>query len=122
MWEMIVNALGESETNNIVITKVILKMEKAIEKLVEKGKTYEEILEYTFGIEEYFNIVIINDDNNISSEMTFIDYYNDVFASCGKGSIVFSEDKVMLVNEDNQLIAIYQQKDEFYVKPYRMFL
>jgi len=34
----------------------------------------------------------------------------------------FSEEKVMLVNEDNQLIAIYQQKDEFYVKPYRMFL
>ena len=68
MWEMLVNALGESETNNIVITKVILKMEKAIEKLVEKGKTYEEILEYTFGIEEYFNNRKNNDDEQNEPE------------------------------------------------------
>lgn len=47
-------------------------------------------------IEEYFNIVLINDDNNINSEMTFLDYYNDVFASCGNGNIVFSEEKVKI--------------------------
>lgn len=34
----------------------------------------------------------------------------------------FDDDMVMVMNEDNKLIAIYQQKDDIYVKPYRMFL
>ena len=47
-------------------------------------------------IEEYFKIVLINDDSNINSEMIFLDYYNDVFASCGNGSIVFSDEKIKI--------------------------
>ena len=34
----------------------------------------------------------------------------------------FDSDMVLIMNEDNQLLAIYQKKDEKYVKPYRMFL
>lgn len=34
----------------------------------------------------------------------------------------FNEDKVMIINELDEVIAIYQKKDEYYVKPYRMFL
>lgn len=34
----------------------------------------------------------------------------------------FDSDMVIIMNEDNQLLAIYQKKDEKYVKPYRMFL
>lgn len=34
----------------------------------------------------------------------------------------FDDDMVMVMNGDNQLIAIYQQKDDTLVKPYRMFL
>lgn len=34
----------------------------------------------------------------------------------------FDDDMVMVMNGDNQLIAIYQQKDDTQVKPYRMFL
>lgn len=46
-------------------------------------------------IEEFFEITFFNEE--ISSEnMVKIDYYTDVFASCGNGSIVFSEDKVKL--------------------------
>ena len=34
----------------------------------------------------------------------------------------FNTDKAMIINEKEELIAIYQKKDETYVKPYRMFL
>ena len=48
-------------------------------------------------IENFFNVSIlksadISDDNNIVQ----VDYYNDVFASCGTGSIVFSDEKIKL--------------------------
>ena len=34
----------------------------------------------------------------------------------------FDSEMAMIMNQDNQLIAIYQEKDKDYVKPYRMFL
>ena len=43
-------------------------------------------------VEEYFNINIFNSNNNLA----YIDYYSDVFASCGNGSIVFSSEKTKL--------------------------
>ena len=46
-------------------------------------------------IEVYFNIIIMNEDDTVN-EVAYIDYYNDVFASCGTGSIVFSEEKVKI--------------------------
>ena len=46
-------------------------------------------------IEDYFNIVILNEDDTIN-QIAYIDYYNDVFASCGSGSVVFSEEKVKI--------------------------
>ena len=46
-------------------------------------------------IEDYFNIVILNEDDTIN-KIAYIDYYNDVFASCGSGSIVFSDEKVKI--------------------------
>lgn len=47
-------------------------------------------------IEEHFNIKIFEADNDYSSDVTSIYYYQDVFASCGNGTIVFSEDKVSI--------------------------
>ena len=41
-------------------------------------------------IEDYFNIIIFNDEDT-AQEIAYVDYYNDVFASCGSGIIVFSE-------------------------------
>lgn len=45
--------------------------------------------------EEYFNVKIF-DSADCNSEIVYIDYYTDVFASCGNGSIVFSSSKKKL--------------------------
>ena len=46
-------------------------------------------------IEEYFKIKVFDSAEN-SSDIAYIDYYTDVFASCGNGSIVFSSSKTKL--------------------------
>ena len=43
-------------------------------------------------VEEFFKINIFNS----MPDVAYIDYYNDVFASCGAGSIVFSTEKTKL--------------------------
>ena len=43
-------------------------------------------------IEEYFGVTLFNDDTVLGDNVIHIDYYSDVFASCGSGSIVFSSD------------------------------
>ncbi|MBE7710531.1 MAG: helix-turn-helix domain-containing protein [Cyanobacteria bacterium SIG31] len=47
-------------------------------------------------IEEYFNISLLVENSDEKCEITEIDYYTDVFASCGNGSIIFSEGKIKL--------------------------
>ena len=44
-------------------------------------------------IEKYFNVNLTNQAKGLSSDEIVIDYYPDVFASCGNGAIVFSEEK-----------------------------
>lgn len=41
-------------------------------------------------VEEFFNISMFGE---MPDDITYIDYYTDVFASCGDGSIVFSSEK-----------------------------
>ena len=43
--------------------------------------------------EEFFKVKIFDSSN---SEIAYVDYYTDVFASCGNGSIVFSSFKTKL--------------------------
>ena len=43
-------------------------------------------------VEEYFKINLIN----AAEDAVYIDYYHDVFASCGGGNIVFSNEKTKL--------------------------
>lgn len=45
--------------------------------------------------EKYFNINILG-ETNLNSEILYIDYYTDIFASCGNGSILFSTEKTKL--------------------------
>ena len=45
--------------------------------------------------EEYFNVKLF-DSFDSDVEIAYIDYYNDVFASCGEGSILFSSEKTKL--------------------------
>ena len=47
-------------------------------------------------IEEFFGVTIFSEPENQYQNLTCIDYYQDVFASCGTGSIVFSEDRISL--------------------------
>ena len=47
-------------------------------------------------IEDFFNITLFNESDNFDENIIHIDYYTDVFASCGNGSIVFSEEKIKL--------------------------
>ena len=44
-------------------------------------------------VEEYFKISIFS---SVTDDIAYIDYYTDVFASCGNGSIVFSSEKTKL--------------------------
>lgn len=44
-------------------------------------------------VEEFFNISMFGE---MTDDITYIDYYTDVFASCGDGSIVFSSEKTKL--------------------------
>ena len=45
--------------------------------------------------EEFFNIKLF-DTITSNPDITYIDYYTDVFASCGNGSIIFSSEKTKL--------------------------
>lgn len=47
-------------------------------------------------IEDYFNITLLNQTTDFDENIIHIDYYTDVFASCGNGSILFSEEKIKL--------------------------
>ena len=64
-------------------------------------------------IEECFNIVILNEDEQNECELVNIDYYTDVFASCGNGSIVFSEDKIKLPMATALIEGFSRQKKIF---------
>ena len=46
--------------------------------------------------EEYFNFKLYKNRDALVSKVVYIDYYEDVFASCGNGSIVFSAEKKKL--------------------------
>ena len=49
-----------------------------------------------FRVEEFFGIKIFGENKKLDDNITYIDYYNNVFASCGSGSIVFSEEKTQI--------------------------
>ncbi len=47
-------------------------------------------------VEEYFKISLLSCKSTEDENIAYIDYYTDVFASCGDGSIVFSSEKTKL--------------------------
>lgn len=60
-------------------------------------------------VEEHFNIQLLGNPDN---EAVQLPYYQDVFASCGTGNIVFSDDKVS-VGISRQLIKNYSSKKQY---------
>ncbi len=47
-------------------------------------------------VEDFFKLNILATQTNNTQEIAYIDYYTDVFASCGNGSIIFSSEKTKL--------------------------
>lgn len=96
--------------------------------------TMEELQRVTLGkfkIEESYTIDDINKDNykildlKEVIDLPIIKVDLELEKRIRNGQVLkkfFDEEKVMILNDKDDLIAIYQQKDETYVKPYRMFL
>lgn len=59
-------------------------------------------------VEEFFNISLFGADS--ACDLCFIDYYQDVFASCGDGNIVFSSDKTKLPIATNMINGYSKNK------------
>lgn len=47
-------------------------------------------------LEEFFNVCLFSNNFESQENIVHIDYYQDVFASCGEGNIIFSEDKIKI--------------------------
>ena len=47
-------------------------------------------------IEEFFGIALFSEVGDGVKDIVYVDYYPDVFASCGNGKSLFSEDKLKL--------------------------
>ena len=45
-------------------------------------------------IEDYFGIICLDDSQIEQGEVIYVNYYSDVFASCGNGTILFSDERI----------------------------
>ena len=59
-------------------------------------KSSEVTVKEIMRIEDFFNVKIFNEQEDLEKDIAYIDYYRDVFASCGNGNIVFSDEKIKL--------------------------
>ena len=60
-------------------------------------------------IENFFGIAIFNDFGNDNEDLILLDYYTDIFASCGNGNIVFSNEKIK-ISLSTKLISGFSKK------------
>lgn len=63
-------------------------------------------------IEKYFNVNITNQVKGLSSDDILINYYPDVFASCGNGAVVFSDNKEV-VSMPGALLTNYSRNKTY---------
>lgn len=61
-------------------------------------------------IEDFFGINLFNNDLEAPSDAVYIDYFTDVFASCGNGNIIFSEEKIKLAVSSVLISGFSKQK------------
>ncbi len=62
-------------------------------------------------IEDFFGISLLNSDGD-NSDIINLNYYTDVFASCGDGNIVFSDEKIKL-SFSSLLIDDYSKQKKY---------
>ncbi len=61
-------------------------------------------------VEQYFNFKLYRVTDALSADVIYIDYYTDVFASCGTGSIVFSSEKSKLPIAESMISGYSKSK------------
>ena len=61
-------------------------------------------------LEEYFEISLFNDSPDNDNNIIYIDYYSDIFASCGNGTILFSDEKVKIPISPSLIRGFSKQK------------
>ena len=90
---LLTNALGENINQTMIANSLGITRQTISNRIKNDSElTVTELSK----IEKYFNVNITNQVKGVSSNDVLIDYYPDVFASCGNGSIVFSEDKEVI--------------------------
>ncbi len=62
-------------------------------------------------IEDFFGITLFNETRGDEQDVVYIDYYSDVFASCGSGTIVFSEEKIKIPLSSTLIKGFSKQKN-----------
>ncbi|MBQ4114467.1 LexA family transcriptional regulator [bacterium] len=101
-----------TENHNIAINQTILAESLGITRqtVSNRLKTGSEVtVSELRKIEEYFGLsLFFNRKNN--DDIITVDYYKDVFASCGNGSIVFSEEKTQLSLSESLIQGFSRQK------------
>lgn len=61
-------------------------------------------------IEDFFNVKLFEENINTITDIISIDYYTDIFASCGDGNILFSEEKKQLYLSTTLIDGYSKQK------------
>ena len=84
------NALGTHINQSMLATSLGITRQTISNRIKNDSElTVSELAK----VEKYFNVNITNQAKGLSSSDVLIDYYPDVFASCGNGAIVFSVEK-----------------------------
>ena len=63
-------------------------------------------------IENFFGITLFNQVDDVNADIVYVDYYTDVFASCGNGTILFSDEKIKLP-VSTKLIDGFSKNNEY---------
>lgn len=74
----------------------------------ESKVTVEEIRR----LEDYFEVCLLSNNFELEENIIHVDYYQDIFASCGNGNVIFSEDKIK-IPLSSVLISGYSKQKKY---------
>lgn len=90
MTNILTNALGTSVNQSMLATSLGITRQTISNRI--KNDSELTVAELT-KIETFFDVNITNLVKGTATDRIMIDYYSDIFASCGNGAIVFSDNK-----------------------------
>lgn len=91
--KIITNQTGEAINQSMLAESLGITRQTISNRIKNESEVTVSELE---KVEEYFKFKLYRATDALSANVVYIDYYNDVFASCGTGSIVFSSEKSKL--------------------------